>query len=164
MLIEEKMIDAGMFWGAIGNRAVGATIVTAQGSNGPAGFLGLSATHVTADPPTMLVSVDMKTTALAAILEAQHFAINYLPRNAEDVVSHFSGKTDLKGADRFEAGRWGRLSTGAPVFNDAIGAIDCSLEEFFERYGTVVALGRVVDLTASDAAEPLVYFRGKYLD
>ena len=50
-----KTIDVKSFWQAIGQRAIGATIVTAAGSGGPAGLLGLSATHVTADPPTMLV-------------------------------------------------------------------------------------------------------------
>ena len=160
---EGKTIDIGAFWGAIGSRAVGATIVAARGGDGPAGFLGLSATHVTGDPPTMLVSVDKMTSALGAILQAKHFAISYLPRDAEDVVGHFSGKSDLKGADRFEAGRWNALTTGAPVFAGAVAAIDCILEETIERHGTVIALGRVVDLLTAGDAVPLVYFRGGYL-
>ncbi len=157
-------IDIGAFWGAVGSRAVGATIVAARGSAGPAGFLGLSATHVTANPPTMLVSIDSKTSALGVILEAKHFAISYLPRDAADVVGHFSGKSDLKGADRFEAGRWTELTTGAPVFAGAVGAIDCVLEETIERHGTVIALGRVVEIATDKEAAPLVYFRGGFMD
>jgi flavin reductase (DIM6/NTAB) family NADH-FMN oxidoreductase RutF len=42
----------------------------------------LSATHVCADPPSMLVSIDRKTSALAAVLHGRHFAINYLGRDA----------------------------------------------------------------------------------
>ncbi|MCB1740766.1 MAG: flavin reductase family protein [Gammaproteobacteria bacterium] len=156
-------IDIGAFWGTIGSRATGATIVAARGSAGPAGFLGLSATHVTASPPTMLVSVDKKTSALAAIVESRHFAISFLSRDAEDVVTHFGGKTDLKGADRFETGRWTELATGAPVYVGAVGAIDCELEETIERHGTVIALGRVVALTRNDEAAPLIYFRGGFL-
>ncbi len=158
-----KTIDAKSFWQAIGQRAIGATIVTAAGSGGPAGLLGLSATHVTADPPTMLVSIDNKTSALASVLEAKHFAINYLPQGAEDIVEAFAGKSPLKGADRFEAGRWGTLATGAPVYNDAIGAIDCELEEVVERHGVSIVLGRVVDFQADSERAPLVYFRGGYL-
>ena len=59
-----NVIDAKTFWRTLGERAIGATIVTAQGADGPAGFLGLSATHVCADPPSMLVSIDRKTSAL----------------------------------------------------------------------------------------------------
>jgi flavin reductase (DIM6/NTAB) family NADH-FMN oxidoreductase RutF len=156
-------IDIGAFWGAVGARAVGATVVTARGSAGPAGFLGLSATHVCAAPPTMLVSIDARTSALGAIRDAKHFAINYLPRGAEHVVDLFGGKTDAKGPDRFEAGKWGILATGAPVFNGAVGVMDCKLEETFERHGTIIALGRVVAIGGDADAEPLVYFRGGYL-
>jgi len=63
-----NVIDAKTFWRTLGERAIGATIVTAQGADGPAGFLGLSATHVCADLPSMLVSIDRKTSALAAVL------------------------------------------------------------------------------------------------
>ena len=45
-----KSIDPRTFWGAIGKPATGSTIVTAQSAAGPAGFLGLSATHLTTDP------------------------------------------------------------------------------------------------------------------
>ena len=157
-------IDIGAFWGAVGQRAIAATIVTARGSAGPAGFLGLSATHVCASPPTMLVSIDAKTSALGAIRDSAHFAINYLPKGTEDVVDMFSGKTDVKGPARFQTERWGYLATGAPTFNDAVGVIDCKLEETIERHGTIIALGRVVAIAGNKDADPLVYFQGGYLD
>ena len=158
-----KTIDAKSFWQAVGQRAIGATIVTAEGGGGPAGLLALSATHVAADPPTMLVSIDNKTSALASVIEAKHFAINYLPRGAEDIVDLFSGKSPLKGADRFEPGRWGTLATGAPTYNGAVGVIDCELEEIIERHGVSIVLGRVADFKADPEGAPLVYFRGGYL-
>ena len=97
------------------------------------------------------------------MLEAKHFAINYLPQGAADVVDLFSGKSPLKGADRFEAGRWGTLATGAPIYCQAIGVIDCQLDEVIERYGVSIVLGRVVDFNADPDGAPLVYFRGGYL-
>jgi flavin reductase (DIM6/NTAB) family NADH-FMN oxidoreductase RutF len=158
-----KTVDVRAFWRAVGNRATGSTIVTAAGPDGPAGFLGLSATHLCADPPLMLVSIDKRTSALAAILAARHFALNFLPRDAEAVAAMFGGRGDRKGADRFEAGKWGKLATGAPVYLDAVGAIDCVLEETIERHGVVIAIGRVVDALDGGAAAPLVHFRGGYL-
>lgn len=157
-------IEIGAFWGAVGQRAVAATIVTARGSAGPAGFLGLSATHVCASPPTMLVSIDAKTSALGAIRDSGHFAINYLPKGTEDVVDLFSGKTEVKGPARFKAERWSYLATGAPVFNGAVGVMDCKLDEIIERHNTIIALGRVVAISGDKDADPLVYFRGGYLD
>jgi flavin reductase (DIM6/NTAB) family NADH-FMN oxidoreductase RutF len=157
-----KQIDAKAFWSAVGQRAMGVSVVTASGPDGPAGFLGLSTAHVCADPPTMLVSIDKKTSALAAVLAGRHFAINYLAHDQQALADIFGGKSSLKGAERFGAATWRTLSSGAPVLQDAAGAIDCALEETIERFGVVIALGRVVDFIAGVRA-PLVFLRGRYL-
>lgn len=158
-----KTIDPKAFWRAIGNRATGSTVVTAAGPDGPAGFLGLSATHVCAEPPLMLVSIDRRTAALQAVLSARHFALNFLSHEAQAMAETFGGKGERKGADRFETGQWGTLTTGAPVLLVAVGAIDCVLEETMERHGIVIAIGRVVDVMQGPAAHPLIHFRGGYL-
>jgi len=157
-----KQIDQKTFWNAVGQRAMGVSVVTATGPDGPAGFLGLSTAHVCADPPTMLVSIDKKTSALATVLAGRHFAINYLAHDQQEIADMFGGRSPLKGAERFGTANWAVLSSGAPVLQDAAGAIDCALEETIERFGVVIALGRVVDFAAG-AREPLVFFRGKYL-
>ena len=159
----DPTIDQRTFWRAIGNRASGSTVVTAQSDDGPAGFLGLSAAHVSADPPLVLVSVDKRTSALQTILAARHFALNFLPRDAADIADMFGGKGSKKGAERFEAGRWGTLRTGAPVLLDAVGAIDCQLEEIIERHGVVIAIGRVVAVMDGADKAPLIHFHGGYL-
>jgi flavin reductase (DIM6/NTAB) family NADH-FMN oxidoreductase RutF len=157
-----KEIDAKAFWGAVGQRAMGVSVVTASGADGPAGFLGLSTAHVCADPPMMLVSIDRRTSALQYVLGGRHFAINYLAHDQQAIAEIFGGKSSLKGADRFTAGAWGALSSGAPVLQDAAGAIDCILEEAIERFGVVIAIGRVIDFSVSTRA-PLVFLRGQYI-
>jgi flavin reductase (DIM6/NTAB) family NADH-FMN oxidoreductase RutF len=159
----ERIIDPRTFWRAIGNRAIGSTVVTARSDEGPAGFLGLSATHVCADPPLMLVSIDKRTAALQTILAVRHFALNFLPHEAADIADMFAGKGPQKGAARFATGRWGSLRTGAPILLDAVGAIDCRLMETIERHGVVIAIGQVVDAFDDASAAPLIHFRGSYL-
>lgn len=159
----ERIIDVRTFWQAVGLRAVGTAIVTAEAGEGPRGFLALSATHICADPPLMAISVDKKTSALATIFEAAHFAINYLSVEQADIALPFSGKGDIKGADRFKSASWTTLTSGAPVLENAAGVIDCVLHETIERYGTVIALGRVVDFTGAPGAIPLISYKGKYL-
>ncbi len=155
-------IDAKTFWRALGMRAVGVTVVTAQGEDGPAGFLALSATHVTADPPSMLVSIDDRTNALKAVLDRRHFAINYLSGADQALADSFGGRGPLKGSDRFEAERWRTLATGAPILADAIGVIDCELAETFRFHNTTIAVGRVAGFTLSERTDALVYFGGRY--
>jgi flavin reductase (DIM6/NTAB) family NADH-FMN oxidoreductase RutF len=156
-------IDQRTFWRAIGNRALGSTVVTAKSPEGPAGFLGLSAAHVSADPPLVLVSVDKRTSALETILAARHFALNFLPRDAATIADIFGGKSAQKGAERFETGNWGALKTGAPVLLDAVGALDCTLEETIERHGVIIAIGRVVAVLDGGDKAPLIHFHGGYL-
>jgi flavin reductase (DIM6/NTAB) family NADH-FMN oxidoreductase RutF len=155
-------ISAKTFWNAVGQRAMGVSVVTARGSDGPAGFLGLSTAHVCADPPTMLVSIDKRTSALQAVLHSRHFAINYLAHDQQAIADMFGGKSELKGPDRFTTATWESLSSGAPVLRDAAGAIDCMLEEGIERFGVVIAIGRVVDFTTS-TRPPLIFLRGQYV-
>src|SRR6202012_1866916 len=163
MPVNPAIVDMKQFWQAIGQRATGSTVVTARSGTGPAGLLGLSATHLCADPPTMMVSVDKKTSALPTILEARHFAINYLSSEQRQLADIFGGKSELKGADRFTAGSWHRLATGAPTLADAVGVIDCELVETIERYNVVIVLGRVIATANNPNAAPLVHFRAGYL-
>jgi flavin reductase (DIM6/NTAB) family NADH-FMN oxidoreductase RutF len=158
-----KVIDVKTFWRTLGQRAIGSTIVTARGEDGPAGFLGLSASHICADPPLMLVSIDKRTSALAAVLSARHFAVNFLPSDAAEIADMFGGKGALKGAARFETARWQTLTTGAPVLSSALGAMDCTLEETIERHGISIVIGRVVDVLIGSGRTPLIHFGGGYL-
>ena len=156
-------IDAKRFWRVLGERAIGVTVVTATGAAGPVGFLALSAAHVSADPPTMLVSIDRRTSAIATVLESRHFAVNILAREHETLSEAFGGKSAEKHAQRFVPADWTTLRTGAPVLRAALGAFDCALEQVVEGEGVVVAFGRVVDTLVRGDGQPLIYFRGKYL-
>lgn len=157
-----RAVDAKQFWQAVGQRATGSTIVAARFADSPAGLLGLSATHVCADPPTMLVCVDKRTSALSTILDARHFALSYLPHDAAAIADIFAGKGELKGARRFDTAAWTTLVTGAPILESAVGAIDCVLADTIERYGVMLLFGRVVATRGNPDGRPLIHFRGGY--
>lgn len=154
-------IDMKTFWTTLGQRATGMTIVTADSDEGPTGFLGLSASHVAADPATMLVSVDRKTSALAGIVSRKHFAINFLPADAGKVADAFGGKAGLIGAARFADGEWTTLVTSAPVYKQALGVFDCVVADIIERGNISIIIGTVAGATSRSDGEPLIYFRGK---
>jgi flavin reductase (DIM6/NTAB) family NADH-FMN oxidoreductase RutF len=160
---EPTAVGVREFWQAIGHRAIGSTIVAARSADGPAGLLGLSATHLCADPPTVLVCVDRRTSALSTILSARQFALSYLPHDAVELANIFAGRTDFKGQRRFGTATWTTLVTGAPVLESAVGAIDCQLLETIERYGVTILLGRVVATVGNPRLRPLIHYRGEYL-
>lgn len=152
-------IDQGIFWRVLGSRAIGMTLVTAGTGANRAGLIALSASHVSAAPPTLLVSVDQSTAALPVIRETAAFAVNFL--SAANRVAHdrFHPKSSIKGAERFEDGAWSAIKTGSPVLLDAVGAFDCELIDVIEREGIAICLGRAVAARLG-AGDPLVYFRG----
>jgi flavin reductase (DIM6/NTAB) family NADH-FMN oxidoreductase RutF len=152
-------VDGKSFWRTLGSRATGATVVTTVSGDGPRGFLGLSATHLTPEPPTILVSIDNKTTALAGVRSSGHFAVNYLPATALAVADAFTSKS-VRGADRFDVGEWQTLVSGAPVLKDALGAFDCSVKEIIVRDCVNIVIGHVLAASVADGV-PLIYFRGQ---
>ena len=159
-IIPEGSLSAKEFWSIIGMRAAPAAIVTARSAEGSAGFLALSVAHLTMDPPTLMVSVSKTTSALGAIREARHFAINFLSGSQLELADIFGGRAGPKGADRFATGQWTTLSTGAPVLEGAVGAIDCVLEDAVERWDAIIAIGRMVAYRREPDARPLIYFDG----
>lgn len=160
-LAELPSIDPKSFWRVLGVRAIGGSVVAAKSDKGPAGFLGLSVTHVTQTPPTLMVSIGKTTSALQTILDAGHFAVSYLGVEDRETADIFGGRTALKGADRFSPDAWTELATGAPVLRDAVGALDCVLVDRVERFDTVIAFGRIVADMQNPEKQPLIYFRGK---
>ncbi|HWJ75458.1 MAG TPA: flavin reductase family protein [Kaistia sp.] len=153
-------IEPANFWRAVGFRAIGAAVVAARNADGPAGLLALSTAHLSQSPPTMTCAVGLTTSALSTILEAGHFAISFLSEDQGDVAERFGGRTALKGAERFEPARWDVLKTGAPVLKDAVGALDCELDEAIQRHGTMILIGRIVAFHSAGGLTPLVYFQG----
>ncbi|MFT5449159.1 MAG: flavin reductase (DIM6/NTAB) family NADH-FMN oxidoreductase RutF [Gammaproteobacteria bacterium] len=154
-------VDVKTFWQTLGERAIGMTVVTASDENGPAGFLGLSATHVTASPPTMLVSIDRKTSALSAVISSGHFAVNFLDAGANDVADAFSGKAGLSGSERFRDGEWTTMVSGAPIHVHALGAFECRVEKIIDHGEIAIVIGAVVGAHTVGKGQPLIFFRGK---
>ncbi|MGO4837061.1 flavin reductase family protein [Rhizobiaceae sp. 2RAB30] len=155
-------IDVKTFWTLIGARPVAVPVVAARDTAGPAGLLALSATHVSASPPTMLVAVGRSTGALKTIRASGAFSINYLAEGAEETADIFGGRKGVSGADRFAQGQWSALSTGAPVLDAAVAAFDCRVDRIFEYHETELIVGRIVAYRTDTSRRPLLSFRGTY--
>lgn len=154
-------VDARAFWRLMGARPVGVPVVAASGPDGPAGFLALSVTHVSAEPPSMLVCVSQSTSALAAIRSSGAFSISYLPEGGEDIANIFGGRTGITGADRFAEGQWMTGVTGSPLLLGATASFECTVSASFPHEGTEIVVGRIAAWSTDEAAMPMVMFGGK---
>ena len=153
------MIDVKQFWQAIGQRATGSTIVTARADSGPAGLLRSlgnaclrGSAHHDGAPSTS------ELRRLPAILQARHFALNYLSSAQRGLRIPLAGNPTSKAPTALRRPPGAVLATGAPTLADAVGVIDCELVETIERYDVVIILGRVVATSSNPDRHPWCIF------
>lgn len=153
-------IGPGQFWRALGERPIGATVITAAGADGPEGFLGLSFAHVSAAPPTVLVSAGKSTSALGAIRHSGAFAANLLPPDGEAVARAFGGEVAKEA--RFDGVAYDSFVTASPALKAAAAVFDCEVLREIEEDDTVIFLARVVGIRSAEGDGALIAYRGGY--
>ncbi|MCB1511185.1 MAG: flavin reductase family protein [Hyphomicrobiaceae bacterium] len=130
---------------------------------------GLTATAVcslTDDPPTLLVCVNKSASAHDLIVAQRSFGVNLLGLHQQDLAAAFSGRTGLKGEDRFHVPgfEWTTLKTGAPILTGALASLDCAVTEEQSFSTHTIFIGAVRDGHFNDEAKALLYFRGDFWD
>ncbi len=142
----------------------GAVTIIAVGR--PGNRTGLTATAMCSlsdQPPSVLICVNKNASAHQPIREARCFSVNLLANAQHDLAKRFSTKK-VEGEARFDAADWEILTTGAPILKNTIASLDCELiaEHTVDTHS--IFIGRVQDGRFSEAAEPLLYFRGDFWD
>jgi flavin reductase (DIM6/NTAB) family NADH-FMN oxidoreductase RutF len=142
----------------------GAVALIATGR--PGARTGMAATAVcslTDTPPTLLVCVNQSASAHDIIADTGAFSVNLLCPSHQELVGVFSGKTGLKGEDRFDDALWQMLVTGAPILKGALASFDCEVVDSKTVSTHTIYIGAVRDGAAQEDLDPLVYFRGGFL-
>jgi flavin reductase (DIM6/NTAB) family NADH-FMN oxidoreductase RutF len=144
----------------LGHFPTGVVIVTAIDDGAPVGMSIGSFTSVSLDPPLIAILPAKTSVSWPRIAAAGAFCVNVLHARQEALCRTFA----TSGADKFAGVRWRPSPSGAPVLAGTLAWIDCSLEQVVEAGDHYIALGRVrsLDLSADQATEPLVFFRGGY--
>jgi flavin reductase (DIM6/NTAB) family NADH-FMN oxidoreductase RutF len=141
------------------------TAVSIVDTDGPAGVAGLTCSAVCAvsDTPAILVACVSRRSATHDIIKANGvLCINCLPAARQDLSALFAGVGKVPMAERFAAGSWSVLATGAPYCTDALVAFDCELIEAREVGTHSVLIARVVATAQGAPTEPLVHHRQQY--
>lgn len=137
-----------------------ATAVHVVATDGPAGLGGATMTavaSVTDTPPTLLICLNHGSTANALIKANGVFCVSVLPAEARALAEIFSGRTGLHGRERFTAGVWSPLVTGAPALDGARVAIDCHVSGVSEVGTHSVIFGAVAAVRTGADGPALAY-------
>jgi flavin reductase len=135
-------------------------IVATDGVAGRAGFTASAVCSVTDSPPTLLVCLNRAASVYQAFRRNGVLCVNTLSRGHEHLSQLFGGKTPM--AERFAAGSWHTLATGAPVFDGAVVAFDCRVMEIVESGTHDVMFCNVEEVELDTSRDGLVYFARRY--
>jgi len=152
-------IDEAKFRQVLGHYPTGVVVVTAIGPDDqPVGLAIGSFTSVSLDPPLVAFFPGKSSSSWPKIEAAGSFCANVLGEDQEDICRVFASKAP----DKFASIGWRRGRTGAPVINDVIAWVECTIERVDDAGDHLVVLGRVVELEVGNPGGPLLFFRGGY--
>ncbi len=155
----EAVAKARRFRDVLGRFASGVTVVTTMSGDGPVGMTCQSFSSVSLDPP-MVLFVPAKTSRAWPLMQrAGKFCVNFLADDQAEVSNIMASR----GTDKFAGVSWHPSeSTGSPLLEGILGYVDCAIHTVLEAGDHYVVIGRVLDLVASDAERPLLFYQGKY--
>jgi flavin reductase (DIM6/NTAB) family NADH-FMN oxidoreductase RutF len=142
--------------------AAGVTIITTLDGGAPNGLTATAVTSLTVTPPHLLVCVNRTAAAHAAIGRSGRFCVNALAQEHRELAARFAGAGGIHGSERFAAGTWTTLATGAPVLVDALAAFDCTVANAVDVATHSIFIGLVVALSARDDGAALLYEAGSF--
>lgn len=155
-------LDPARFRDAMSRVAAAVHIVTTDGPAGLAGITATSVASITDEPPMMLFCINKTSPSAARIIENGVFCINTLAASHEALADIFAGRTGHYLDERFAAGEWTKLATGAPVFRRAAAAFDCRLVEAKSVITHFVMIGAVEAADFGPEGGNLSYAHRKY--
>ncbi len=148
--------SAEKFIAAMGLAATGVSVVTTDGRAGRFGLTVSAVSSVSAEPPLVLVCVNRKSPAAAAIAKNRLFAVNLLAAHNRDYAETFAGRPQAGRPYDFTSHDWRTGATGVPLVSEATAVFECELESSHDAGSHRIFIGRVV-AAHSGSAEPLVY-------
>ncbi|MCL6652783.1 flavin reductase [Agrobacterium rubi] len=145
---------------AMSQLAGAVNIVTTDGSAGRAGFAATAVCSVSDSPPTLLVCLNRNSSAYKSVVGNGVVCINTLAADQEQLSSLFGGKTPVD--ERFAAGEWSKLETGAPVLKGALCSFDCRIRTVHDGGTHDILICDVLDTVVNTGEEALIYFKRAY--
>ena len=151
------------FRDAMARLGAAVNIITTGGLAGRGGFTASAVCSVTDEPPTLLVCMNRGATAAAAMKTNATVCVNVLAAAQKDAAMVFAGVTKCSMEERFEAGTWTTLATGAPVLQGAVVSFDCKVADIVDKGTHSVIFAEVAGIRSGSAHDHgLIYFGRDY--
>ena len=139
----------------------GVTVVTVRAGDRVHGLTVSAFCSVSPSPPLVAVVIDQRHTAYPLLEEeGSVFAVNILGEEQRGLSDRFAW---VKDEDRFDEGEWLAAATGAPILQDALAWLDCTIHARYPAGTHTIYVGEVrASSVVRPDREPLVYWNRGY--
>lgn len=138
----------------------GVAVITAHGESGPVSLTASSVSSVSVDPPLLIFSASVLSSATSVIADADTIVVHLL--DADDLDVARLGATS--GIDRFaDPEAWTRLTTGEPVYRGVRAWVRCAVVSRMDAGSSTVIAAHALqtsierDVIPGEAGNALVY-------
>ena len=132
-------------------------VTTLDPDDSPRGLTTTAVASVSADPPTVLVCVDLSSRTLAGLRARRRFVVNFMAEGRSHLCLLFASKAE----DKFASVAWRPTATGLPLlFEDVLAWAECVIVHDVEIGDHALLVARVEDGGIQpELKTPLMYYR-----
>lgn len=118
---------------------------------------------LTAEPPQLLVNMNLTAGTTASVREVGWFSVNVLRENQSPLANRFASRDpSIRGEARFAEGHWQQSDEGVPYLVDAAKSFICRNAAQFETSTHLIMVSAVERLFLPSPEPVLMYHNGTY--
>lgn len=153
-------INQDVFRNTMRHFPAGVTIVTVKAGDDVHGLTVSAFVSISPTPPLISVIIDQKGQSHELFEKSNAvFAVNILKEDQQEISNRFAWSKE----DRFAEGNWTTAVTGAPVLEDALAWLDCTVYSRHTAGTHTIYIGEVQATHVSEPdGTPLVYWNRGY--
>lgn len=137
------------------------TIVCTNGALGRHGATVSAMCSVSADPPSLLVCLNAKSSIARFVEENGAFSVNLVSEGQSELARAFAGQPDAVSQRKFATGSWFDGPLELPSLRGASAVFYCLVKHSYQYSTHRIVIGRVVGAVRSDDI-PLTYYDGVF--
>ncbi len=135
-------------------------VVTARGGNEEIGRTITSFMPLSAVPPRIMISIDVRSRLIDLIGASKSFSVSFLSDKHQDVGDAFAGR--WLQSDRFKSADWDFWPSGNRRLVGAVLSFDCELTSSIDATDHMLFVGTIVHAEAEGAVGHLLWNERSY--
>ncbi|MBP1860516.1 flavin reductase family protein [Rhizobium herbae] len=158
----DHLVDAASFKLSMRQLAGAVSVITVGYGDDRTGFTATSVSSLSADVPSVIVSVNRTSSSWPALERHRRFCVNVLAQDQQHIAQSFAGHDGRQGLARYTGADWHTLATGTLALKDALTVLDCALEQAIHHHSHAILIGHVRAITVRPDVQPLLYWQGGF--